>query len=80
MSINFAVEEAIPSGQLPNAEYSLKYAYNAYLASSKYQPEYVFLVKLVNDKGDSYRLKITNADTENGEEAYLLEYVVYPNA
>lgn len=81
MSIRSAVEDSIYFGTLPRADYSLKYVYNAYLASSGYPAEYFFLVKLVNDKGDYYRLKIRNWDNSDSEgPSYVPEVVVYPNA
>ncbi len=79
-AIKYVVAAAKKNGELPKSKYTLSHVYNAYLESSGYPPQYVFLVKLVNSKGQTYRVEITATENEEGEDQINPEYVVYPNA
>ncbi len=69
-SIDYVVADAIENGKLPESTYTLKYVYNAYLEDSGYPPRYVFLVRLVNEEGETYRVEITAAESDEGEDDY----------
>ena len=69
-SVDYVIADAIENGKLPDSTYTLKYVYNAYLVDSGYPPRYVFLVKLVNSKGQTYRVEITAAESEEDESGY----------
>ena len=79
-AVKYIVADAKKNGDLPKSKYTLSHVYNAYLESSGYPPQYVFLVKLVNSKGQTYRVEITATENEEGEDQINPEYVVYPNA
>ncbi len=57
-SIDYVIADAIDNGQLPEAKYMLKYVYTAYLMDYGYPATYVFFVKLVNNKGQTFRVEI----------------------
>ncbi len=70
-AITATVEDAVEQGALPDASYSLKYVYSAEDFETSVPPEYHFLVSLVNDDGNYYRVKIEIVDNSvlgNSEE------------
>jgi len=79
-AIKSVVADAKKNGELPKSKYTLRYVYNAYLVNSGYPPQYVFLVKLVNSKGQTYRVEITATENVGGEDNQNPAYVIYPNA
>jgi len=79
-SFEYVVDDAIAKKRLPDADYRIQFVYNAYSVSSGYPPQYVFLVKAVNDDGRYYRIEITATLDVPGEEHQDPTYVIYPNA
>jgi len=76
-SIEYIVADATEKGQIPESNYTLRYVYNAHLANSGYPPTYVFLVRLMNDEGMSYRVEIVASEGEEegeGEEEFVNEF------
>ena len=79
-SIKYVVADAKKNDELPRSKYELRYVYNAYLVNSGYPAQYVFLVKLTNSKGQTYRVQITATEDVQGQPHVNPTYVVYPNA
>ena len=78
-SFEWVVDDAIAKNRLPNSNYRIQFVYNAYSTGSGYPPQYVFLVKAVNDNGRYYRIQITATEDVQGEPHVNPTYIVYPN-
>jgi hypothetical protein len=84
-SVDYTIKDAIAKKLLKKSQYQVGEVYNAYLVDSGFPSTYVFLLTLVDNHGNTYRVEITSyyldgSEEGDGSDEWLPEYALAPNA